>query len=271
MCGAWQLGRGAVTMHGQQQLEMDTTHMLDCLALVHKETDMQKIGIIGEWTWRERERKSGLIVAEKTFRNKLTTYGLTALGSAISGAYTPPLWLAVENSYSLLTSAVSIGATSVSLATDVHQAGDTQITLGAGQANQETVTFTSVTGTGPFVYALSTPLTFNHTAADPDWVVRTPQESDATSNLAGEVQYDATNFPNQRMVSPGGYSPGSKQWTVQFFFPGPLLVGYIMNCGLVDNVTVGAGNLHNHFTLGIHHTNTANDQEIDGVFTFSNV
>lgn len=231
----------------------------------------QHIGIIGEWTWRERERKSGLIVAEKTFRNKLTTYGLTAIGSALSGAYTPPLWLAVENSFTYLTFGVSAGAISITTVADLHQTGDTQLTLGAGQSNQETVTFTSVTGTGPYTYALSTPLLHAHVATDPDWVVRTPQEGDSTGNLVGEAQYDSTNFPSQRMASPGGYSPGSKQWTVQFFFPGTLMVGYLMNCGLTDSVTVGGGNLHNHFTLGIHHTNTSNDQEIDGVFTFSNV
>lgn len=231
----------------------------------------QRITVEGIWTWRERSRETGLVVAERVFHNKLTNYGLTNIGSALSGAYTPPVYLAVESSFTYLSVAGNIGDGSITCVADVHQTGDTQLTLGAGQANQETVTFTSVSGTGPFVFTLSGTLAHNHTTADPDWVVRTPQQSDTLSNLVSEMQYDSINFPNLRMLSPGGYSPGSGQWTVQFFFPGPTLLGYIMNAGLVDTSTLGTGNLHNHFTLGVNHTNTANDQEIDGVFTFSNV
>lgn len=232
---------------------------------------MQKIGVEGVWTWRERSRETGLVVAERVFHNRLTNYGLTNIGAALSGAYTPPVYLAIEQTFTFLSSPGTAGDAAISCVSDVHQAGDTQLTLGAGQANQETVTFTSVSGTGPFVYALSGTLAHNHTTIEPDYVVRTPQQTDTLANIISEVQYDSANFPNMRMLSPGGYSPGTGQWTVQFFFPGPTLVGYIMNAGLTDTLTLGTGNLHNYFTLGVHHTNTANDQEIDGVFTFSNV
>lgn len=229
------------------------------------------IGIRGDWVIRERDSKTGLLIAEKHIKNIATNYLLTNIGAALSGAFTPPLWLAVDNSYSYLSSPASPGDSSVYLVTDLHQVGDTQITLGAGQGNQETVTFTSVTGTGPYQYHLSGTVAHSHTTTDPDYVVRTPLATDSVTNLVSEMQYDSTDFPNQRMASPGGYSPGTGQWTVQFFYPGPTLSGYIMTAGLIDNVTVGVGQLHNHFIIGYNHSSSTTDIELDGTFTFSNV
>lgn len=228
------------------------------------------IGLRGDWVLRERD-KSGLVVAEKHIKNIATNYLLTNIGSALSGAFTAPLYLAVDSSFTYLHQAANIGDTTIYTTDNLFQVGDTQLTLGAGQSNQETVTFTSVSGTGPYTYALSTPLTFAHTTLDPDWVVRTPTAADAVTSLVSEMEYDSTDYPSTRMASPGGYSPGTGQWTVQFFFPGPTLQGYIMTAGLIDLPTLGVGQLHNHFIIGYNHNSTVNDLEIDGTFTFINV
>jgi hypothetical protein len=232
---------------------------------------MQHIGVKGVWRWRERDHKTGLVVAEKVVHNVVTDYGLTNIGQAWLSGTPTPLYLAVESTHTYLSVPAPGGSAFIQTLTAIHQFGDTQLTIAAGQSNQETVTFTSVTGTGPYTYNLSGTVQHGHTIADPDWVTRTPQHTDVITALASELQYDPVNFPNQRILSPGGYSPGLGQWTIQFFFPGPTLVGYIMNAGIVDNITLGVGNLYNYFTLGINHNNTANDQEIDGTFTFSNV
>lgn len=230
----------------------------------------QKVTVKGEWTWRERSRESGLVVAEKQINNIFTSYGLTNLISGISGSNTPPIYLAVENTYTNLTLAAGSGVSTLTVGNDIMQTGDTQIYLSAGGANQEIVTVSSKSGSGPYNYILSSPTANAHTTASNDYVCRVPVLGDTMANVISELQYDAVSAPTQRMASPGGYSPGAGQWTVQIFYPGPTLVGVAMLCGLTDSLTIGTGNLHNHFLLATNHTNTNNDQEIDGVITLVN-
>lgn len=230
----------------------------------------QLVSARGRWTWRERCRRTGIVVAEKVTHNIFTSYGLTQLAAGISGANVPPIYLAVEGTYTNLSASYAAGSSSIVVTTDVTQTGDTQLYLSAGLANQETVTFSSKVGTSPCTYTLSSPTIKAHTSASNDWVARVPLWTDTTSNLSDELQYDAVNFPNLRMASPGGYSPSYGQWTVQVYFPGPTMVGNLILCGLCDTATIGTGNLHNHFLLAVSHTNTNNDQEIDGVITIQN-
>lgn len=209
----------------------------------------------------------GLWYPVRRTRNVFTTYGLTNLASAVSGANTFPGYLAVESLHTSPSSAVNIGDSVVNLLARVDQAGDTQLTLSFGLTNQEVVTFTAVSGSGPYTYTLSGTAAKAH--ATTDIVVRTPQSTDTITNVVSEVQFDSVNFSNQRIGSPGGYSTGSFNWTVQFYYPGPTLQTFIALCGMCDTLTLGSGNLHNHFIMN-YNNNTGNDLEIDGSLTISN-
>lgn len=228
--------------------------------------DCSPLALRCEWT--VKEKVGGMWIVRKRVRNIFTNYGLQALASALSGAYTAPLWLAIEAYYAVPTSLTAAGSGTIVFASRIDQAGDSQLILGVGLASQETVTYTSVTGTGPYTYTLSGVTANSHPTTDP--CCRVPLVTDTVAQLSQEIQYDSTNFPNQRMQSPGGYSPGTAQWTAQFYFPGPTAQGFIALAGLTDNETIGQGNLHNHFALGYNNNNSSNDLEIDGVLTLAN-
>jgi hypothetical protein len=225
--------------------------------------------VVGRWTIRERDPKTGLVVAEKTVKNILTNFGLTALASAIGGAYSPPQYLVVEGLYGTIQYMVPIGSTSVTFDVAVDTPGDTQLVLSLGLPAQETVTFNAVSGTGPYTYTLTTPTTQVHNAGE--YACRAVAVTDTmATSVQNEQQYDPVNAPNQRAVSPGGYSSGSGNFTIQFYLSGSIPLQNFVVCGLSDSPTVGQGNLHNHFVLGFFRAGDTNDIEIDGSITIAN-
>jgi hypothetical protein len=225
------------------------------------------------WTVYEWQRKGHLFVKTPVLRRKnlQTNYGLTAYAGAFQpgqSSYVAPQWMGISTNYAQLQSTYgSTGVTSVSTDVDPTKAGDTQLILGVGTANQETVTFSGKTGTGPYTWTISA-TTKTHALHDP--VVRVPLAADTLSQFTGEIQYDSTNFPNQRMQSVGGYSASSANWTTQFFFTGNQALVTFALVGLFDSATVAGGNLHNELALGYVHT-VGNDAEVDVSLTLSNV
>jgi hypothetical protein len=225
------------------------------------------------WSVYEWRRKGHLFVKELVLRRKniQTNYGLTAYAGAFQpsqSSYAAPQWMGISTNYAQLQAAYgSTGVTSISTDVDPTKAGDTQLILGVGTANQETVTFSGKTGTGPYIWTISA-TTKTHALHDP--VVRVPLATDTLSQFTSEIQYDSTNFPNQRMQSVGGYSAGAANWTTQFFFTGGQALVTFALVGLFDSGTVAAGNLHNELALGFVHT-TGNDVEVDVSLTLSNV
>lgn len=229
-----------------------------------------------EWTVKEWRRKGSRVVKEVALRRKnlQTDYGLTAYAAAFQGTYNAPVYLVIENEYASIQDAggLAVNATSMSVDKDFRNAGDTACVVGVGTANQETLTISNWTGTGPYTVTFASGCTKSHAQYDP--VVRVVLATDLMANVQAEAQYDSTNAPNQRMQSLGGYSQGQSNWTMQFFLAGTqalsgtgtaLLFG---NVGLADSVTVGAGNLHNHLSLGYNHQ-PGNDAEIDVSLTLS--
>ncbi len=234
-----------------------------------------------EWRVYRLNHKGGLLVRELVLvrKNIQTNYGLTAYAGAFQptqSSYVAPQWLGISTKYAQLQSAYGSGVTSLSLDIDPTQAGDSgataQLVLGVGTANQETVSWTAKSGTGPYTFTVGS-TTKSHALHDP--VVRAPQLTDTLSQFPSELEYDHTNFPNQRMQSQGGYSAGTANWTTQFYITGSQalnggtaqLFGMV---GLFDSGTVAAGNLHNELALGFNHTQ-GNDVEIDVSLTTSNV
>lgn len=200
-----------------------------------------------------------------------TNYGMTALAAAVQGGYLPPLYLVLMNNGSTMFATANAGVTSIQTNQAVHLTGDTQIVLSPGLSTQETVTWTGVSGTGPYTYTLSAATTQNHPAGDP--VCRLPLSTDTMASVVNEVAYDSTNFPNLRLASVAGYSTGNGQWTMQFYYTGIQASTYIMTVGLSDSATIGQGNLHAQLIIATDHTfqnvSTASDIEIDVPFQIS--
>jgi hypothetical protein len=221
------------------------------------------------WTVKERDPKTGLYIPVLQRKNIFTNYGLTALSAVPGGqTYTAPIYLELENNSAAITNAggISASATSCTAATDILEAGDTQLILGIGTANQETVTGASVSGTGPYTYSFAA-CTKSHANGDP--ICRVPLPADTVSTLQSEWQYDSVNNPNQRMPSVAGYSTGTGVWVSQWYYNGAQAIGNMTTIGMCDSPTVGSGNLHNHVALGYVHT-ASNDVEIDGTLTLTN-
>lgn len=226
-------------------------------------TEDTRIGAAVNWVIKERS--GGLWVAKRQVKNLLTTFGLTAFASAPSATYTPPLYLVIDQAATTLNFSYSPGVTSIVTAADPTLGGDTQLVLSPATASQETVTFSSKSGSGPFTFALSSATVNSHTLGD--LVVRAPTANDTVSSVVSEAQYDPVNAPNQRLVQTSNFSPGSGQNTMQFFFAGITATNVLFShVGLSDTQTVGTGNLHNYAALGYNHTNT-NDVEIDVTWT----
>jgi hypothetical protein len=221
------------------------------------------------WTVKERDPKSGFFIPVLQRKNIFTNYGLTALAAVPGGQpYTAPQYLAIENNGAAITNAggISASATSCTAATDILEAGDTQLILGVGTANQETVTGASVSGTGPYTYSFAA-CTKSHANGDP--ICRVPLAGDTVATLQNEWQYDSTNAPNQRMGSAAGYTTGTGVWVTQWYYNGAQGLGNMTTIGMCDLVTVGGGNLHNHVALGYVHS-SGSDVEIDGTLTLIN-
>jgi hypothetical protein len=226
------------------------------------------VKVVCMWQVKEKDPKTGLYLPVLTRKNIFTNYGLTALAEAISGTYTAPIYLEIENNGTGITNVggIASSATSCTAAADVLEAGDNTLILGVGTVNQETVTSVVVTGTGPYTYTFAA-CTKSHAQNDP--ICRVPLAGDTVSSLQSEWQYDATNNPNQRMAATSGYSTGTGVWVAQFYYNGAQAIGNITTIGLCDSITVGGGNLHNHVALGYVHA-SSNDVEIDGTLTLIN-
>lgn len=211
--------------------------------------------------WVIKERKSGLWVVEQAVYNKITNFGLTAFASAPSGTYNAPIYLVIDTASTTMANTYLAGVSSIQTTADPTVSGDTQLDLGVGLASQETVTFSSKSGTGPFTFAL-TALTVNgHSVDDP--VVRTPAAGDTIASVLSEGQYDSTYFAGKREPITSSFSPATGQNTSQYFIAGTQATNlFFAHVGLADSISIGGGNLHNYTSLGYNHNNT-NDVEID--------
>jgi hypothetical protein len=223
------------------------------------------------WTIKERDPKTGLFIPRIQRKNIQTNYGMTAYAGAFQGSYTAPVYLVIDQWNPQLNSLV--GTTLVLVASrQPTLAGDTQLVLSIGTANQEVVSFTgSPTQNGSlWTYTLTAAPSLSHSVND--ICVRNPLATDTMTAIFNEAQYDSVNAPNQRMQSIGGYSGGTANWVMQYFFTGTQALTGFNTVGLADNVNVGNfGNLHNLTVLGFQHTGTTNDLELDVSLTLSNV
>jgi hypothetical protein len=219
--------------------------------------------------WEVRELANGVLLARR--KNVMCNAGLTNFASAWQGNPWPaPIYLVLESLRGKIQNAgtLPIGATSVSLDVRVDLAGDTSIILGVGTANQETVPFSGVTGTGPYVYTISA-TTKTHLNLDP--CVRVPLVGDTMAGVQSEIEYDHANNPSNRLQSLGGYAPGGTgAWTMQYFLSSTQALYFLGNVGLADSAGIGTGNLHNHVSLGLDRTSNPQDLEFDITLTLSN-
>lgn len=226
---------------------------------------MSKVHV--EVYWTVKERKSGLWVVEHEFVNKITNYGQTAMAGAPFGGYIAPIYLVIDNAMTTMANTYLAGAASIQTVGDPTVAGDTQLDLSVGLSSQETVTFSSKTGTGPFTFNL-TALTVNgHSSGDP--VVRTPTFADTIASVLGESQYDPTYFAGKREPVTSSFSPATGQYTGQYFIAGIQATNlFFAHVGLADSISIGGGSLHNYASLGYNHNNT-NDVEIDVTYVLT--
>lgn len=219
--------------------------------------------------WTIKERVGGRWRRVWTGTNVMTDYGLTALASAFGGEYTAPVYLVIDNYSGQIQNSggVAAGATSVTLNKRIDSAGDTQIVLGVGTANEEVVSFSAVTGSGPYIYTVSA-TTNSH--VQNEYCVRNPRQSDTLASIQSEVQYAPTVFPGKRTQRIGlGYSSGIGNHVMSFFITGAQAAGRWESLGTADSDTVGSGNLHNHLVSGYDHS-SGNDTQIDISLTISN-
>lgn len=222
----------------------------------------------GKTRWVIKERIGGLWVPVFEGFNLMTDFGLTNLAAAFGGEFASPNYLVIDNfSGQIQNATLGVGSTSVSLDKRVDVAGDTQIVLGVGTGNEETVSFSAVTGSGPYIYTISA-TTLSH--VNLDYVVRQPKGGDTIATIQSEVQYAPTVFPGKRALKTGtGYSSGTGNHVMSFFITGSQAIGRWESLGTSESDTVGAGNLHNHLVIGYDHV-SGNDTQIDISLTLSN-
>jgi hypothetical protein len=197
----------------------------------------------------------------------ITNNGKTYLASAITGGYTPPFYLVIDTTKTTLSVSTLVGAGAITTVARVDQAGDTQLIIGLGLASQETVTFSSVSGSGPYTYTLVGTMINAH--ASGVYVIRSPLATDTMANVLGEVQYDSVFAAGQRIQAPSGFSPGSGQWTAAFYLTSIQALYYITAYGITDSPFIGSGNLHAYIPLGFDHTLGTRDVEIDLTLTLT--
>jgi hypothetical protein len=233
----------------------------------------ERVGV--QCRWVVKERRNGLWVPVLERKNLLTDYGLTALSAAFAGGYVAPQYLVIDTNKTTLTATYAIGVNAVVAVARVDLVGDNQIVLSPGTVRQETVTFSSVTASGPnYSYNLSSPTTKAHNSGD--YVVRAVKSADTMSTVISEAAYDPTYNPGMRQAVVSTYSPASGQTTYQFYFTGVQANVLFMTLGLADQQALGAGNLHSHVVLGYDHTITApatstNDLEVDATLSLTNI
>ena len=253
-------GRKVATIPERPRLEMDMTHTQVWPVYRRQyETELQM--------GREERNPTGLYEVQLTRYNIWTNYGLTALAAVPGGQpYTPPQYLAIENNGVAMTNAggISAAATSCTAATNPLESGDTQLILGVGTPNQETVTGVTVTGTGPYTFHF-TACTKTHAINDP--LCRVPLVA-TRGNLQNEWQYDSVNNPNQRLFSSAGFHRDRGMGDAVLLQRGSGSRKHHHHRPL-DSETVGTGNLHNHLALGYVHTSSS-DLEIDATLTLVN-
>lgn len=241
--------------------------------MLTQDCSLSKLGFSCEWV--VKEKRNGIYVPVLRRKNIVTNTGLTALAGSWSGTLTLPQYMVLESNQTTVFTTISAGATSVTLVARVDQTGDTKLVLSAGTGNQETVTFTgtpTLSG-GHYIYTLSAATTHTHTAGD--FATRQVLATDTMTNVSGEFSYDTT-VSGTRNAFVSAFSPGTGQYTYQFYFTGIQATQVIATVGLSDSQSVGAGNLFNHLVLGYDHTipsgqSTTNDVEIDVTLTASNV
>ena len=217
--------------------------------------------------WQVKERQAGVWEVVHNFHNLLTTFGLTAYAAAPSGQYTPPIYLVIDTASTTMYVTGNVGDVTVQLTGDPTLAGDSQLVLSVGLAAQETVTFTSVSGSNPAIFTLSAPLVNAHPATDP--VVRGVTSGDTMLSVVSEGQYDPTFNAGNRLAMTSAFSPGLGQNTMQFFISGATATNlFFSHVGLADQQVIGnvSTNLHNYAPLGYNH-NSTNDLEIDVTYT----
>lgn len=239
------------------------------LSQLQADVEAMKLKATYVWTVKEKDPKTGLYIPVLQRKNIQTNFGLTAYAGAFQGNYTAPVYMVIDGFAPKLVSLT--GTTLVLSANALPVLGyDTQLVLSIGTANQETVSFTSVVQSGSqYTFTLSATPSLSH--AVNDICVRAPNAIDTMTAIFSEQQYDSTNAPNQRMQSIGGYSGGTGNWVMQYFFTGTQGIFEFVTVGLADAVTIGTGNLHNLLPLGFNHTGTTNDLELDVSLTLSNV
>jgi len=220
---------------------------------------MMKVHVTVAWAIKERIGNEWVTILEKF--NLLTTYGLTAFAAAPSGGYVAPVYLIIEQTKTTLVSSYIAGVSSIQTVADPTIGGDNQLVLGVGQVGQETVTYSSKTGSGPYTFTLTAPTINPHTSGD--FVCRAVRSADTLASVVSEAQYDPTYAAGKRVAQTAFYSPATGQNTMQFFIAGIQATSiYFSHVGLADSPTIGAGNLHNYAAFGYNHNNT-NDVEID--------
>lgn len=231
--------------------------------------DLQQLQASISHTWVFKERVNGEWVERSRKKNILTNYGLTAYSSAAGGVYVPPNYMVINQTYTTQNTATTAGATSVTLAANPTQMTDTTLVLSAGLAAQETVTFTAVSGTGPYVFTLSPAAVNAHGAGDK--AARGVTPADLITIMAPEPDYDATYAHGLRLQSTAGYSSGLGIYVLQFYFSGTQAQGLtFMTIGLADTPTQLTGNLHNILVQGYVNPATGNDLEIDVIINTTN-
>jgi hypothetical protein len=231
---------------------------------------------IGNWTIRRK--RNGIVVAEYKKKNVITNYGISQLAQAWSGTFATPNYLVVDSYAPTLTQNVAIGATQVfgtnTLAVTTGSSPPPPISnliISLGQSYQESIQVSSITGpvSGVYTYNLASACTHTHNAGEV--LARNPIVSDDMSKVISPVQYDATNNPNKYPTSVSGYSAGTGNFTMQFYFTANQLNSYISYVGLTDKATIGAGNLYCWLLLGFDHTQPLEDIEIDCSLTHVSV
>jgi hypothetical protein len=212
-------------------------------------------------TWTIKEKRGGLWVPVWEGHNLFTNDGLTSLAAFFSGEGDPPGYLVIDDYSAQIQNVggISAGATSVSLDNAINESGDTELVIDAGGANEETVTFSARSGSGPYTYTISATA---HAHAQDIYVVRKPKIDDVIGDIQSEVQYSPVALPGQRSPRRGFYSSGNGNGTMQFMITGSQAVGRFESLGLSESATVGAGLLHNHVAVGYDHSSGV-DVEVD--------
>ncbi len=228
-----------------------------------------EIGV--ECVWTVKERRSGIWVPVLRRKNTFTSFGLTALASAIGGSYLPPTYLVIDGYLGTLPLSYAAGVSTLHVSPTIPNfanANGSSWIIGLGLATQETIV-TSTVGSIILNLAASTVTANLHNAGE--YVLYTGALSDTlASSIGAEAAYDSLNFPNQRPIMMSGYSAGAGNYTLQFLITAPQAPIYIAGCGLADSLYLGAGNLHNHVMLGYDHTAGTLDIEIDANLTLIN-